>query len=78
MKPSEFYRYKRTYTDRTSPMVIFWKDFYRYKFLSTDTTKLQTTFNAYFYGYNDSILFLTATNVHKVVRGLKYKVKAPH
>ncbi|MFQ6656654.1 hypothetical protein Gotur_026665 [Gossypium turneri] len=28
MKPSEFYRYKRTYTDRTSPTVIFWKDFY--------------------------------------------------
>ncbi|MBA0812952.1 hypothetical protein Gohar_026857, partial [Gossypium harknessii] len=59
-------------------MFIFWKDFYRYKSPSTDTTKLQTAFKASFYGCNDSILFLTATNVHKVVRGLKYKVKAPH
>ncbi|MFQ6634516.1 hypothetical protein Gotur_011692 [Gossypium turneri] len=47
-------------------------------FPSINTTKLQTTFNACFYGYNDSILFLKATNAHKVVRGLKYKVKAPH
>ncbi|MBA0795949.1 hypothetical protein Gohar_006768 [Gossypium harknessii] len=61
-----------------SPMVIFWIDFYRYKFPSIDTTKLQTTFNASFYGCNDSNLFLTATNIHKVVRGLKYNVKAPH
>ncbi|MBA0811123.1 hypothetical protein Gohar_003054 [Gossypium harknessii] len=53
-----------------SPMAIFWKDFYRYKFPSIDTIKLQTTFNVSFYGYNDSILFLTATNFHKVVRGL--------
>ncbi|MBA0811036.1 hypothetical protein Gohar_002971, partial [Gossypium harknessii] len=68
----------KTYTDRTSPTVIFWKDFYRYKFPSTDTTKLQFAFNAGFYSCNDSILFLMATYVHKVVRGLKYKVKAPH
>ncbi|MFQ6645213.1 hypothetical protein Gotur_020067, partial [Gossypium turneri] len=61
MKPSKFYQYKRTYIDRTSPVVIFWKYFYRYKFLSTYTTKLQTAFNAYFYGYDDSILFLMAT-----------------
>ncbi|MFQ6670328.1 hypothetical protein Gotur_035299, partial [Gossypium turneri] len=61
MKPLHFYIYKRTYTDRTSPTVIFWKDFYRYKFISTDTTKLQTTFNTCFYGCNNSILFLTAT-----------------
>ncbi|MBA0843349.1 hypothetical protein Goarm_000546, partial [Gossypium armourianum] len=71
------YRYKRTYIDRTSLTVIFWKDFYLYKFHSTDTTKLQTAFNANFYSCNDSILFIMATNVHKVVRGLKYKVKAP-
>ncbi|MBA0828613.1 hypothetical protein Goarm_013267, partial [Gossypium armourianum] len=51
-----------------SPTVIFWKDFYQYKSRSTNTTKLQTAFNASFYGCNDSILFLTATNVHKVVR----------
>ncbi|MFQ6634290.1 hypothetical protein Gotur_010476 [Gossypium turneri] len=61
MKRSEFYRYKRTCIDRTSPTVIFWKDFYRYKFHSTDTTKLQTAFNTCFYGRNDSILFLMAT-----------------
>ncbi|MBA0664061.1 hypothetical protein Goklo_004127 [Gossypium klotzschianum] len=54
------------------------KDFYRYKSHFTDTTKLQTEFTASFYGYNDSILFPTAANIHKVVRGLKYKVKAPH
>ncbi|MBA0698984.1 hypothetical protein Goari_000660, partial [Gossypium aridum] len=48
------------------------KDLYRYKFPSTDTMKLQTAFNADFYSCNDSILFITATNVHKVVRGLKY------
>ncbi|MBA0795948.1 hypothetical protein Gohar_006767 [Gossypium harknessii] len=61
-----------------SPMVIFWKDFYRYKILSTGTTKLQSVFNIGFYDCNDSNLFLTATNIHKVVRGLKYNVKAPH
>ncbi|MBA0840711.1 hypothetical protein Goarm_003271, partial [Gossypium armourianum] len=49
------------------------KDFYRYKSPSTDITKLQTAFNASFYGYNDSILFPTAANIHKVVRELKYK-----
>ncbi|MBA0873293.1 hypothetical protein Goshw_000461, partial [Gossypium schwendimanii] len=48
------------------------KDLYRYNFSSTDTTKLQTAFNADFYSCNDSILFIMATNVHKVVRGLKY------
>ncbi|MFQ6663022.1 hypothetical protein Gotur_030683 [Gossypium turneri] len=59
-------------------MIIFWKDFNRYKIPSTSTTKLQTAFNVGFYGYNNSNLFLKTTNVHKVVRGLKYKVKAPH
>ncbi|MFQ6645211.1 hypothetical protein Gotur_020195, partial [Gossypium turneri] len=58
MKPSKFYQYKRTYTYRTSPTVIFWKDFHQYKFPST--TKLQTVFNVCFYGCNDSIFFLTA------------------
>ncbi|MBA0856830.1 hypothetical protein Goshw_003721, partial [Gossypium schwendimanii] len=61
----DFYRY-------TGPIHRYKKDFYRYKFPSTDTTKLQTTFNANFYSCNDSILFLTATNVHNVFRGLKY------
>ncbi|MBA0841544.1 hypothetical protein Goarm_004031 [Gossypium armourianum] len=61
-----------------SPTVIFWKDFYRYKFPSINTRKLQIAFNAGFYSYNNSILFLMATNIHKVVRGLKYKVKTPH
>ncbi|MBA0817471.1 hypothetical protein Gohar_021497, partial [Gossypium harknessii] len=68
LKPSEFYRYKGTSNDTMSPTVIFWKDFYQYKSRSTNTTKLQTAFNASFYCCNDSILFLTATNVHKVVR----------
>ncbi|MFQ6622041.1 hypothetical protein Gotur_001467, partial [Gossypium turneri] len=61
MEPLKFYRYKRTYTNRTSPTIIFWKDFNRYKLPFTDTTKLHIAFNACFYGCNDSILFLTAT-----------------
>ncbi|MFQ6645556.1 hypothetical protein Gotur_018837 [Gossypium turneri] len=57
MKPLEFYRYNRTYIDRMSPTVIFWKDFYRYKFPSIDTTKLQTAFNACFYGATTPFCF---------------------
>ncbi|MFQ6643107.1 hypothetical protein Gotur_018611 [Gossypium turneri] len=40
MKTLEFYLYRRTSIDRTSPTIIFWKDFYRYKIPSTNTTKL--------------------------------------